>query len=124
MELGMIGLGKMGGDIARRLIGGRHQVVIHDRNAEAMDAATGEGALPAESLDELVGKLSAPRVVLVMVPSGTSPEETIKRLAEVLEEDDTVVAGGNSNYQDTVRRASALGEQGLYYVDVGISSGV
>jgi 6-phosphogluconate dehydrogenase len=124
MELGVIGLGKMGGDVARRLIGGGHQVVIHDQNAEAMGAMSGEGAVPAESLDELVGKLSAPRVVWVMVPSGTPTEETIKRLVEMLEMDDILVDGGNSNYQDTLRRASALGERGLCYIDVGISGGV
>jgi 6-phosphogluconate dehydrogenase len=124
MELGVFGLDKMGGDIARRLIGGGHQVVVHDQNAEAMGAVSGEGAVPAGSLDELVGKLSAPRVVWVMVPSGAPIEQTVKRLTEVLEKDDTIVDGGNSNYPDTVRRASALGEQELCYVDVGISGGV
>jgi 6-phosphogluconate dehydrogenase len=125
MELGVIGLGKMGADIVRRLIGGGHQVVVYDQNAEAMGAVSGEdGAVPAESLDKLVSKLSAPRVVWLMVPSGTPTKQTIKRLAEVLEKDDILVDGGNSNYQDTVRRASAFRERGLCYVDVGISGGV
>ena len=118
MKLGVIGLGKMGADIARRLIDGGHRVVVHDQNAEAMGAVSGEGSVPAESLDELVGKLSAPRVVWVMVPSGTPTEQTIERLAKVLEKDDILVDGGNSNYQDPVRWASALGERGLCYVDV------
>jgi 6-phosphogluconate dehydrogenase len=124
MKLGVVGLGKMGGDVTRRLIGGGHQVVVHDQNAEAMGAVSGEGAVPAESLDELVDELSAPRVVWLMVPSGTPTEQIIKQLAEMLGKDDILVDGGNSNYQDTVRRARALGERGLCYIDVGISGGV
>ncbi len=124
MELGMIGLGKMGGNMTRRLLHGGHQVVVYDRSAETMEAAAGEGAVATESLEDLASRLSAPRAVWMMVPSGTPTEETIEQLAEVLGEDDTIIDGGNSNYNDTVRRAAMLEERGLHYVDVGTSGGV
>ncbi len=124
MELGMIGLGKMGGNMTRRLLHDGHQVVVHDRSSEAMEAAAGEGAASTESLEELASKLGAPRAVWMMVPSGAPTEETIEQLTGVLGEDDTVIDGGNSNYNDTVRRAAMLEERGLHYVDVGTSGGV
>ena len=124
MELGMIGLGKMGGNMTRRLLHDGHQVVVYDRSAEAMDAAADEGAVPTESLEDLASRLSAPRAVWMMVPSGTPTEETIEQLAEVLGKDDTIIDGGNSNYNDTVRRAAMLAERGLHYVDVGTSGGI
>jgi len=124
MELGMIGLGKMGGNMTRRLLHDGHRVVVYDRNAEAMDAAADEDAVPTESLEDLASRLSAPRAVWMMVPSGTPTEETIEQLTGVLEKDDTVIDGGNSNYNDTVRRAAMLEERGLHYVDVGTSGGV
>lgn len=124
MELGMIGLGKMGGNMTRRLLRGGHRVLVYDRNTEAMDAAAGEGAIPTKSLEDLASRLGAPRAVWMMVPSGTPTEETIDRLTGVLGEDDTVIDGGNSNYHDTVRRAAMLEERGLHYVDVGTSGGV
>ncbi len=124
MELGMIGLGKMGGNMTRRLLHGEHQVVVYDRSSEAMEAAAGEGAVATESLEDLASRLSAPRAVWMMVPSGTPTEETIEQLTGVLGEDDTVIDGGNSNYNDTVRRSAMLEERGLHYVDVGTSGGI
>ena len=124
MELGMIGLGKMGGNMTRRLLHGEHQVVVYDRSAEAMEAAADEGAVATESLEDLASRLSAPRAVWMMVPSGTPTEETIEQLTGVLGEDDTVIDGGNSNYNDTVRRSAMLEERGLHYVDVGTSGGI
>jgi 6-phosphogluconate dehydrogenase len=120
----MIGLGKMGGNMTRRLLHDGHQVVVYDRSADAMDAAADEGAVATESLEDLASKLSAPRAVWMMVPSGTPTEETIEQLAGVLGEDDTIVDGGNSNYNDTVRRAAMIEERGLHYVDVGTSGGI
>ena len=124
MKLAMIGLGKMGGNMTRRLLGGGHTVVAWARNPEAVDALAAEGATGAESLEDVVGKLEAPRVVWMMVPSGGPTEDTVQRLAELLEEGDTVVDGGNSNYHDTIRRGAALAEKGIDYVDVGTSGGI
>ncbi len=124
MELAMIGLGKMGGNMARRLMGGGHTVVAWARKPEAVNALVTEGAVGAESLEDVVKKLSAPRVAWVMVPSGGPTESTVERLAGLLEEGDTVVDGGNSNYHDTVRRGAMLAERGINYVDVGTSGGV
>ena len=124
MELAMIGLGKMGGNMARRLIGGGHTVVAWARKPEAVNALVAEGAVGAESLEDAVRKLSAPRVVWVMVPSGGPTESTVEGLSSLLEEGDTVVDGGNSNYHDTVRRGAMLAERGIRYVDVGTSGGI
>ena len=124
MELGMIGLGKMGGNMTRRLLHGGHRVVVYDRSAEAVDAAADEGAVATESLEDLASRLGAPRAVWMMVTSGMPTEETIEQLGGVLEEDDTIIDGGNSNYNDTVRRAAMLEERGLHYVDVGTSAGI
>jgi 6-phosphogluconate dehydrogenase len=120
----MIGLGKMGGNMARRLLGGGHEVVAWARNPEAVGVMASEGAVPAESLEDAVDKLDAPRVVWVMVPSGAPTEDTVKQLSGLLEEGDTVVDGGNSNYHDTVRRGVSLAEGGIDYVDVGTSGGI
>jgi 6-phosphogluconate dehydrogenase len=120
----MIGLGKMGGNMTRRLLHGGHQVVVYDRSAETMEAAADEGAVATESLEDLASELGAPRAVWMMVPSGTPTEETIEQLTGVLGEDDTIIDGGNSNYNDTVRRAAMLEKRGLHYVDVGTSGGV
>jgi 6-phosphogluconate dehydrogenase len=124
MELGMIGLGKMGGNMTRRLMKGGHRVVVYDPNAEAVQALNAEGAHGATSLEALVGGLAAPRTVWVMVPSGRITAETIGTLASLLSAGDTVIDGGNSNYKDSIRRAEELGARGLHFIDVGTSGGI
>ena len=124
MQLGMIGLGKMGANMTRRLLLGGHDLIVFDRNPEAVAAATAYGVVGTESPEDLAGKLTAPRAVWVMVPSGEPTEQTIAHLAEMLERGDTIIDGGNSNYKDTVRRAAWLGERGLHAVDVGTSGGI
>ncbi|NJK80083.1 MAG: decarboxylating 6-phosphogluconate dehydrogenase [Chloroflexaceae bacterium] len=124
MELGMIGLGKMGANMTTRLLQGGHTLVVYDRNAEAVQSAAAAGAIPAESLADMVSKLSAPRAVWVMVPAGDPTEQTIMQLGELLAEGDTVIDGGNSNYNDTVRQGQHLKERGIFMVDVGTSGGI
>jgi 6-phosphogluconate dehydrogenase len=124
MQLGMIGLGKMGANMTRRLLSGGHDLMVFDRNPEAVAAARAYGVVGTESPEDLAGKLTAPRAVWVMVPSGEPTEQTIAHLAEMLERGDTIIDGGNSNYKDTVRRAAWLGERGLHAVDVGTSGGI
>jgi 6-phosphogluconate dehydrogenase len=124
MELAMVGLGKMGGNMVLRLLRGGHKVVVTNRSEGPIKQAETAGAVGAYSLDELVDKLSAPRVVWVMVPAGQPTEEVITELAERLEPGDVIIDGGNSNYKDTVRRAETLTSQGLHFVDVGTSGGV
>ncbi len=125
MELGMIGLGKMGGNMARRLLRGGHRVVGYNRSPGLTRALESEdGLVAAFSLDELVAQLSPPRAVWVMVPAGEATENTVNALAERLSPGDVVVDGGNSNYKDSMRRAAALQDKGLHFVDVGTSGGV
>jgi 6-phosphogluconate dehydrogenase len=124
MELAMIGLGKMGGNMAERLIRGGHRVVAHARTEESIRAAEADGAEGARSLDEVVAKLKPPRVVWLMVPSGEVTETTLANLLGRLAPGDTIVDGGNSNYKDTVRRAGLVEARGLQYVDCGTSGGV
>jgi 6-phosphogluconate dehydrogenase len=124
MELGMIGLGKMGGNMVRRLIRGGHRLVAMDRNAAAVAELTAEGAVSAPTLEEFVGRLAAPRHVWLMLPAGAVTEETIDALAGVLSPGDCIIDGGNTNYKDDLRRAEKLSGKGLAYVDVGTSGGV
>jgi 6-phosphogluconate dehydrogenase len=124
MQLGMIGLGRMGGNIVRRLMGSGHECVVFDRNPEAVRALAGVGAIAAGDLGDLAAKLAAPRAVWVMLPAGAVTEETVFELAERLQPGDTLIDGGNSFWQDDVRRAAALKRRGLDYVDVGTSGGV
>ena len=124
MQLGMIGLGKMGANMTARLIRGGHEVVAFDRSADAVRAAAGGGAVAAASLDDLVARLVPPRAVWVMVPSGAPTEATVDALAATLGRGDVVVDGGNSNYKDSVRRAASLAARGLHFVDCGTSGGV
>ena len=124
MQLGIIGLGRMGGNIARRLMKDGHTCVVYDRDAKAVDALSQDGATGAKDLKDLVRKLEAPRAVWVMLPAGQPTEETVMALGEVLEPKDTVIDGGNTFYKDDIRRAKALGEKGLTYLDVGTSGGV
>jgi 6-phosphogluconate dehydrogenase len=124
MELGMIGLGKMGANMTTRLVRAGHRVVAYDRNAENVSRASENGAVGASSVEELVNKLATPRAVWLMVPAGAPTEQTIIQLAELLTEGDTIIDGGNSNYNETMRQAEALRRHGLHMVDVGTSGGV
>jgi len=124
MELGMIGLGKMGARMTERLLRGDHRLVVYDHSPEPVQAAAAAGAIPSDSVPDLVAKLTAPRAVWVMVPAGDPTEGIVNALADILAPEDTVIDGGNSNYKDSVRRAAALMERGMHFVDVGTSGGV
>lgn len=124
MQLGIVGLGRMGGNIARRLMRNGHQVVVSDRNQAAIDTLVNEGAKGASDLAALVGQLGKPRAVWVMLPAGEATEQTIAQLADLLEAGDAVIDGGNTFYKDDILRAAELGTRGLHYVDVGTSGGV
>ncbi len=124
MQLGMVGLGRMGGNMAQRLMRGGHQVVAYDRDAQAVQGLAGKGATGTESLQALVQKLATPRAVWVMLPAGAITEGTIEQLEGMMEAGDTVIDGGNSFYKDDIRRAARLREKGRTYVDVGTSGGV
>jgi 6-phosphogluconate dehydrogenase len=124
MELGIVGLGRMGANMARRLMRDGHKIVAYDVNLDAVSQLVGEGAEGASSLEELASKLSAPRSVWVMVPAGEITEQTVDAVAAVLESGDAIVDGGNSYYRDDIRRAAKVGEQGIDYVDCGTSGGV
>jgi 6-phosphogluconate dehydrogenase len=124
MELGIVGLGRMGANMARRLMRDGHKIVAYDVNPDAIAALASEGAEGASSLQELASKLSAPRSVWVMVPAGEITESTVDAVAAVLDSGDAIVDGGNSYYRDDIRRAERVGEQGVDYVDCGTSGGV
>src|SRR3546814_2181904 len=124
MELGMVGLGKMGANMAQRRVGGGHGVAGFDPKPEARSLVEGCGAKSAASLEELVGKLPAPRVVWMMVPAGDITGGTVDALVKLLSPGDTIVDGGNSNYKNTLDRAKAVSDKGLHYVDRGTSGGV
>jgi len=123
-EIGVVGLGRMGANIARRLMREGHRCVVYDVNSEAIDALAGEGAEGASSLAELAEKLSPPRAVWVMVPAGDITEQTVTEVAAVLESGDAVIDGGNSYYRDDIRRAEELAGRDIDYVDCGTSGGV
>jgi 6-phosphogluconate dehydrogenase len=124
MQLGMVGLGRMGANMVRRLMQGGHQCVVYDLNADNVKRLTAEGALGAASDKELALKLNGPRVIWIMVPSGAPTENTVMSLAEKLQTGDIVIDGGNSYYKDDVRRAKTLKARGIHYVDVGTSGGI
>jgi len=124
MELGLIGLGKMGANMAKRLLTGGHRLVAFDRSPEAVARLTAEGAVGAESLAALIDGLAAPRAVWVMVPSGEPTEQTVSALGERLSAGDTVIDGGNSNYKDSMRRGVELAALGIDFLDAGTSGGV
>ena len=124
MQLGMIGLGRMGAGMAARLLRDGHDLVVHDLDADAVSRSVEGGARGVQSLDDLPARLDRPRAVWVMVPSGQPAEDAVTRLGALLEAGDVVIDGGNSNYRDTVRRGRALRDKGLAYVDVGTSGGV
>jgi 6-phosphogluconate dehydrogenase len=124
MQLAMIGLGRMGGNMVQRLLQGGHQVVVFDRSADAVKAHVTMGAKGAKDLAELCSQLSAPRVVWVMVPAGAPVESTIDQLLPGLSKGDIIIDGGNSNFKDSKRRAARLREQGLEFIDAGTSGGI
>jgi 6-phosphogluconate dehydrogenase len=124
MQLGMIGLGRMGANMARRLMRGGHRVVAYDRSPDAVKALAAEGATGADSLAALVAGLARPRAVWVMVPAGAPTEATVTELGNLLEAGDTVIDGGNTFFKDDVRRAKALAARQITYVDAGTSGGV
>ncbi|AMK22954.1 MULTISPECIES: phosphogluconate dehydrogenase (NAD(+)-dependent, decarboxylating) [Sphingomonadaceae] len=124
MRLAMIGLGRMGGNIARRLIRGGHEVVVFDQYAPAIEELTKEGAIPSGSLDEVAGKLEGPRIFWVMLPAGAPTESTIEALLGLASPGDVIIDGGNSFYKDDIRRGKACSEKQIAYVDVGTSGGV
>lgn len=124
MKVGMVGLGRMGANMARRLLAGGHAVAAFDPDASAREAVAAHGAVPADSLANLVAGLAAPRVVWVMVPAGEATEGTLRELHERLAPGDTVVDGGNANYKDSQRRAAWFAGRGIDFVDCGTSGGV
>ena len=124
MELGFIGLGKMGMNMVTRLRRDQHRIVVYDRSNDLIKQAEGLGCIGSSSLADLVGKLSAPKAVWAMVPSGAPTEATIKAVPAVLQPGDTIVDGGNTRFHDDVRRATELKTKGIHYVDAGTSGGI
>jgi 6-phosphogluconate dehydrogenase len=124
MQLGMIGLGRMGGNIVRRLLRNGHTAVVFDRNTQAVEDLVKEGAVGATSLQDLVAKLEVPRAAWVMLPAGAITEETVQALAGLMQAEDCIIDGGNSFFGDDVRRGGELKPKGIHYVDVGTSGGV
>jgi len=124
MQLGIVGLGRMGGNIAQRLIRHGHSCVVYDKSADAVSALAGKGATGSRALDDLAAKLEAPRAVWLMLPAGPVTESAVRELHGVLQEGDTIIDGGNTFYKDDVRRARELKSKGIHYVDVGTSGGI
>jgi len=124
MQLGIIGLGRMGGNISRRLMRAGHQTIVYDRSTAATEALAKDGATGVGGLADMVKQLSAPRAIWVMLPAGEITEATVNELAGMLDRGDIIIDGGNSYYKDDMRRAAALREKGLVYIDVGTSGGV
>ena len=124
MEIGMIGLGRMGGNMTRRLTEKGHSVVVYDFNADAVRASAEMGAIASDSLPDMVSRLTAPRAVWVMVPSGDPTEQTVHAVLELLAPGDVIIDGGNSNYRETQRRAAAVAARGVTMLDAGTSGGV
>jgi 6-phosphogluconate dehydrogenase len=124
MQLGMIGLGRMGGNIVRRLMRHGHSTVVYDKDAKAVAGLAGDGAQGSTTLEEFVAKLERPRTAWVMLPAGRITEQTIDTLANLMQADDVIIDGGNTFWQDDVRRGKALKDRGIHYVDVGTSGGV
>jgi 6-phosphogluconate dehydrogenase len=124
MQLGMIGLGRMGGNMVERLLRGGHSCVVFDRNREAVQGLAAKGAVGSASLEDFVKQLSKPRAAWIMVPAGTPTEGTINDLGRLLEAGDVIIDGGNSYFKDDVRRARVLRDKGVGYVDVGTSGGI
>jgi 6-phosphogluconate dehydrogenase len=124
MQLGMIGLGRMGGNMVRRIMRAGHTCVVYDKNPESVKELAKDGAVGASSLANFVKKLEKPRAVWIMLPAGAVTEETVQALSELLEPNDIIIDGGNSYFKDDVRRAKSLLAKGVHYLDVGTSGGV
>ena len=124
MELGIIGLGRMGGNISQRLMRAGHRTVVYDRNEEAVHGLADKGAAPSSGLADMVAKLTPPRAVWVMLPAGKITETTVAELGGLLSAGDTIIDGGNTFYKDDMRRAKELAGRGITYVDVGTSGGI
>nr|MBI3613003.1 decarboxylating 6-phosphogluconate dehydrogenase [Nitrospirota bacterium] len=124
MELGFIGLGKMGMNMVTRLQQGKHRVVAYDRTADLIKQAESVGCVGAASLEDMISKLKAPRIVWIMVPSGAPTEETVNKVAALLSAGDIIIDGGNSNFHDDSRRGAALKKKNIHYVDAGTSGGI
>jgi 6-phosphogluconate dehydrogenase len=120
----MIGLGRMGGNMVRRLLKGGHEIVVYNRSPEPVQEAAKAGAIPSNSIEELVSKLDSPRVVWIMVPAGDVTQATIDALAGLLSPGDILIDGGNSNYKDSVRHGEEMRAQNLHFIDVGTSGGI
>ena len=124
MRLGMVGLGRMGANMTRRLVRGGHEVVVTDLSPDNVKQIAGEGAVASASLDDFVNKLGTPRVAWLMVPAGGPTEQTVQALGQRMKSGDIIIDGGNSYFKDDVRRSKQLSEKGIHYVDVGTSGGV
>lgn len=124
MQIAMVGLGKMGANMTKRLLQAGHEVIVTDLNADAVAEAESAGAIGTHSLDEVVAKLSQPRAVWVMVPSGKPTDGVVKALSDKLDVGDILIDGGNSNYKQTMQRGDMLADKGIYMVDIGTSGGV
>jgi 6-phosphogluconate dehydrogenase len=124
MQLGMVGLGRMGANIVRRLMRAGHECVVYDVSADAVKALAGEGATGVSSLDDFVHKLEPPRAAWVMVPAGEITAQTVRELAQRMQRGDAIIDGGNTYYRDDIERAKGLSTQGLHYIDCGTSGGV
>jgi 6-phosphogluconate dehydrogenase len=124
MQIGIVGLGRMGANIARRLVRGNHEVVVWNRSSGPAEEVGKDGATVAKDFDDVIAKLKAPRVVWIMLPSGKVTEEAVKEFASKLSPGDIIIDGGNTHYKDDVRRAKEIAPQKIHYVDVGTSGGV
>src|SRR6201986_4738926 len=124
MQLGMIGLGRMGGNIVRRLMKQGHTSVVYDKDPKAVAAIGADGAVGASALEDFVKKLEKPRTAWVMLPAGKITETTIEALSKLMEAGDVIIDGGNTFWQDDVRRGKALQQKGIQYVDVGTAGGI
>ncbi len=124
MELGMIGLGRMGANMAERLLKGGHRVVGYTRHWDKVQPVIGKGGEGAHSLEELISKLSPRRVIWLMIPAGKPVDQTIQKLITLLDKDDMIIDGGNSFYKDTLKRAEELKQKNIHFVDVGTSGGI